>query len=114
MRYQPFLISFFLVFFISFAISASGQNVTIKGTAKGAEGKLIILKSYSDYFTMNEQYLAKSIIDSSGNFTISCYIPSATTVVVHIEYYSGEMYLEQNKTYTIEIKNLVFNAKLTK
>jgi len=114
MRYQPFLISFFLVFFISFAISASGQNVTIKGTAKGAEGKLIILKSYSDYFTMNEQYLAKSIIDSSGNFTISCYIPSATTVVVHIEYYSGEMYLEQNKTYTIEIKNLVFNAKFDK
>lgn len=116
MKFKIPVVFFFvlIIVFSSLYQTISGQNVTIKGTAKGAEGKTIILKYYSDYFTLNEQFLARSIIDSSGAFEIKCNIPSTLLAVVHIEYYSGEIYLEQNKTYKVEIKNLVFNEKLDK
>ena len=110
------IVSFAGLMFVFFVFSTiiQGQNVTIKGTAKGAEGKTIILKSYTDYFTLNEKFLAKGVIDSSGIFELKCNISSTVLAVVHIEYYSGEIFLEQNKSYTVEIKNLVFNDKLDK
>ena len=116
MKYRTLAVchSVLILMFLVFSTLIYGQNITIKGTAKGAEGKTIILKSYSDYFTLNEQFLAKSVIDSSGFFEIKCNIPSTVLAIVHIEYYSGEIYLEQNKSYNVEIKNLVFNDKLDK
>ena len=116
MKYRILQVSF-IVLSMVFCISAknvSGQGVSIKGSAKGAEGKTIILKYYTDYFTLNEELLTKSTIDSSGFFEIKCHIPSTVLAVIHIEYYSGEIYLEQNKSYQVEIKNLVFNDKLDK
>jgi thiol-disulfide isomerase/thioredoxin len=116
MKYRALIVSHavLIVVFFAFSTIIQGQNVTIKGTAKGAEGKTILLKSYSDYFTLNEQFLTRSVIDSTGKFEIKCSIPSTVLAVIHIEYYSGEIYLEQNKSYTVEIKNLVFNDKLDK
>ena len=116
MKYGILQVSLFLLG-IAFCISAqniSGQNVSIKGSAKGAEGKTILLKYYSDYFTLNEEFLSKSTVDSSGYFEIECQVPSTVLAVIHIEYYAGEIYLEQNKSYQVEIKNLVFNEKLDK
>ncbi|HOY32768.1 MAG TPA: TlpA disulfide reductase family protein [Bacteroidales bacterium] len=103
-----------LLFVLFNALMTDGQNVFIKGLAKGAEGKTIIVKSYSDYFTLSEQFTAKSVVDSSGFFEIKCSVPSTTLAVIHIDYYSGEMFLEQNKSYSIEIKNLVFNDRFDK
>jgi len=116
MKSRVHIVSFVVLafVFVVFSTIIQGQNVTVKGTAKGAEGKTIILKSYTDYFTLNEKTLAKGVIDTSGRFELKCYIPSTVLAVVHIEYYSGEMFLEQNKSYTVEIKNLVFNDKLDK
>lgn len=116
MKYRILWVSLFMLCII-FCISVqniSGQNVSIKGSAKGAEGKTILLKYYADYFTLNEEFLSKSTIDSSGNFEIKCQVPSTVLAVIHIEYYAGEIYLEPNKSYQIEIKNLVFNEKLDK
>ncbi len=108
-------------FAISFLIIAgllnnrtTAENVIIKGTAKGAEGKIIILKSYTDNLTFNEQFLGKATIDSSGNFEIRCNVYTTTLAIIHIEYYTGELYLEQNHNLNIEIKNLVFNDKFDK
>ncbi|HPB25264.1 MAG TPA: TlpA disulfide reductase family protein [Bacteroidales bacterium] len=116
MKYGILQVSLFLLG-IAFCISAqniSGQNVSIKGSAKGAEGKTILLKYYSDCFTLNEEFLSTSTVDSSGYFEIECQVPSTVLAVIHIEYYAGEIYLEQNKSYQVEIKNLVFNEKLDK
>ncbi|MCK9611766.1 MAG: TlpA family protein disulfide reductase [Bacteroidales bacterium] len=104
---------FFLILLIA-ASNAGAQNVTISGVAKGAEGKTILLKQYSDFFSMNEVPVAKNVIDSLGCFTIKGNINGTSMAVIHIEYYSGEIYLEPNKTYNVEIKNLVFNEKFDK
>jgi thiol-disulfide isomerase/thioredoxin len=92
--------------------STFAGNVNITGTAKGAEGKILLLKRYSDYLSQKEILLAKCSIDSSGRFSLMCNMPETGLVTVHIEYYTGEMYLEPNSSYNIEIRNLVFNDKL--
>jgi thiol-disulfide isomerase/thioredoxin len=99
---------------VVYSQNSSAGNVTIKGTAKGAEGKTISLKIFSDNLSQKEQLLVKGTIDSGGNFGLKCNLPSTGLAIIHIEYYMGEMYLEPNKSYTIEIRNLVFNDKLDK
>ncbi len=94
--------------------SASAGNITIKGIAKGAEGKYILLKRYADNLSQKELLLARVKIDSNGSFEIACDMPSTALAIVHIEYYVGEMYLEPNSFYNVDIKNLVFNDKLDK
>jgi thiol-disulfide isomerase/thioredoxin len=111
------LILTFLAFIVSGVIcfhAAYAGTVVIKGTAKGAEGKLISLKKFSDNLTQKEQLLAKSTIDSNGNFELKCELTSTGLAIIHIEYYMGEMYLEPNNNYTVEVRNLVFNDKLDK
>jgi thiol-disulfide isomerase/thioredoxin len=114
MKLRTLILSFLVVIMSGVVIirASFATNVTIKGTAKGAEGKNISLKRFSDNLTQKELLLAKSTIDSSGNFELKCELQSTGLAIVHIEYYMGEMYLEPNKSYTVEIKNLVFNEKL--
>ncbi len=114
MRYKSLKILFVFFICLTITVSVTCENVTIKGTAKGAEGKTITIKYYSDYFTLNETFLSKTTVDSAGTFELKCSIPSTVLAVFHIEYYSGEMYLEQNKSYNINIRNLVFNDTLDK
>jgi thiol-disulfide isomerase/thioredoxin len=116
MKLKTLLLSFLIVILSGLIpIGASfATNVTIKGTAKGAEGKNISLKRFSDNLTQKELLLAKSTIDSNGNFELNCNLPSTQLAIVHIEYYMGEVYLEPNHSYNVEIRSLVFNEKLDK
>lgn len=111
---KHFLVIFLIVTGILNIKVVFSQNIKIEGIAKGAEGKTILLKKYNDNLTQSELLLATSKIDSNGNFELKCNFYNTGLVIVHIEYYLGEMYLEPNHDYTVEIKNLVFNDKLDK
>jgi len=117
MKLKALINSIFIVVFLWVAIcfqTASAGNITIKGIAKGAEGKYILLKRYSDNLSQKEILLSRVKIDTNGNFEITCDMPSTALAIIHIEYYVGEMYLEPNSNYNVEIKNLGFNDKLDK
>ena len=112
MKFHSFLVYFMLLPLVLFFCNATGQTVLIKGTAKEARGKTITLKSYTDNFTFTEQLLAKTVIDSTGNFELTCKIPSTTLAIIHMEYYTGELYIEPNSNLALEIKDLIFNQKI--
>ncbi len=112
MKFHSFLVYFMLLSLGLFFSYAIGQTVIIKGTAKEACGKTISLKSYTDNLTFTEQLLTKTVIDSAGHFELICKISSTTLAIIHVEYYTGELYIEPNHNLTIEIKNLVFNQKI--
>ncbi len=112
MKFHSFLVYLRLFLLVLFFSNAIGQTVIIKGIAKEAGGKTITIKSYADNLTFTEQLLAKTVIDSAGNFELTCKIPSTTLAIIHIEYYTGELYIEPNQNLFIEIKNLIFNQKI--
>ena len=80
-----------------------GQNVTIKGEAKNAEGKTITLYAYADQLTFTEKKLVSALIDSAGKFTISLNTNETILAFVRIEYFSKEIYLVPGKEYKINI-----------
>ncbi|MEI6764333.1 MAG: TlpA disulfide reductase family protein [Bacteroidota bacterium] len=87
------------------------QNVTVKGIAKGGEGKVVRLKTYSDLISMREQLVATAVIDSNGLFELHAKISNTVIATLYIDYYAGELYLEPGKTLELKINNLVFNDK---
>ena len=109
-----FLRSLFFAFALAQVAGLQAQNVVVSGFAPGAEGKRISIKSYTDFFTGNEETLASGIIDSGGRFTLRCKVHETIPAVVHIEYYTGDLYLQPNRNYEVEVRNLVFNEKLDK
>jgi thiol-disulfide isomerase/thioredoxin len=98
-----------IAFLIISINSIIAQPVKITGEAKGCEGKKIILKTYADYISESEKNIGSTLIDSAGKFSFSCFVPETSLVFLQIEYYTGEMYVEPNKTYDIELRNIVFN-----
>lgn len=100
-----------IAFLIISINSIIAQPVKITGEAKGCEGKKIILKTYADYISETEKVIGSTLIDSTGKFSFSCFVPETSLVFLQIDYYTGEMYVEPNKSYTIELRNIVFNEQ---
>jgi len=80
------------------------QNVCIKGTATGAEGKIIKLSYSSDFLTNRELLLSGSTIDSSGNFILSAPMEHTNLVSLSIDFHNAGFFAEPGKTYEIAIQ----------
>ncbi len=87
----------------------TGQNVIIDGEAKGAEGKHIILTTYSDLITFTEKKLASAVIDSFGKFTLKTDIQNIILTSIKIDYYKTGLYIEPDKNYKIIITHVLSN-----
>ena len=66
-------IFFLFITFVPFILTA--QQTIISGTVPGAEGKTIELTTPGDFLTYREKFLAKTVVDFQGQFTISLTIP---------------------------------------
>lgn len=95
------LLSFFFSLFT--ILSIKGQNVTIKGQAKGAEGKIINLFIHSDQITFTEINLAKAVIDSSGKFSLNANISNVLLTYLKIDNFKTGLYIEPDKNYEVNI-----------
>lgn len=94
-------ILFFLSCFYIFS-----QKTTITGTANGANGKIIELIGFKDYFTLTEFVLASDTIDNNGNFQLSYHSKRVEFAKLKIDLYSCEIFLEKGTNYDITIQNL--------
>ena len=96
---QVFCITLFLII----GLTASSQNVTIKGTAPGAGGRFVTLTVTSDFLTETEQTLARASIDSTGSFTMTVPVDRTILGKVSIDFHTADFFIEPGKDYQIRI-----------
>lgn len=97
----------FLLAFLPFSLIA--QNVTITGTAPGAEGKSIQVITFSDLITFHEKVVAKSLIDTTGHFLLSFEIARTIYGSLAIDFHRVDLFIEPGKTYTINVGKIDYN-----
>jgi hypothetical protein len=102
----------FLILF-AFFISVAGfsQMTRITGTASGAEGKSIQLTSPADLITFVEQTLASSVIDSTGQFTLSTALQTPVFASLNIDFHRVDLYLEPGKSYLVKFAPMNYNLQ---
>ena len=119
MRIYFFIFYFFLSFFVF------SQVTTIEGNFKSAQGKWLRLYAVQDFITYSDTLLAKTKIDSSGNFLINIKVPKTKVYYAYFkvnDLRSNDLYIEEIKilyrfdslnfeildTYTSFLTSLVF------
>ena len=76
-------------------------NVTIRGESANAAGKRVEMLCYEDMLSMHERVLDEAIVDSTGAFTLGCYLTYPRLVVVQVECYSQSFYVEPGRRYEV-------------
>jgi thiol-disulfide isomerase/thioredoxin len=93
----PVILSSFLF------INLSAQNVTLKGVAKGAEGKTLDIYTYSDLLSYTLEKIASGKIDTSGNFNFSFKTDETIFTYVKVGFTRAPLYVEPGMTYNLKI-----------
>ncbi len=88
---------------------AVAQTVSISGRARGAEGKLLLVKTSADFISLREQELGRTTIDTAGRFSLQFSLRDTLYAWFEVEYYTGEMYLCPGAVHHVELTNLRFN-----
>lgn len=91
-----------LCYLLLLALFAQGQtNVEIYGTTANAVGKTFSLFGYGDMLTQTEQLLDETVVDSSGSFSLKCYINYPRLIFVQAENYSQAFFIEPGRRYEV-------------
>jgi thiol-disulfide isomerase/thioredoxin len=90
-------------FFISSSFFLCAQNVTIKGNATGAAGKMLCVYSWSDQLTYVLEKVASGKIDSSGKFEFTFKNDKTFFAYLKIDFNQAPIYIEPDKTYNLDI-----------
>jgi thiol-disulfide isomerase/thioredoxin len=85
------------------------QKTVIRGSAPGAELKKIEINTPSDLITFWEQTLASSMVDSTGNFSLSVDLQETCQVTISIDFHKAELFLEPGKSYDLRIEPMRYD-----
>ncbi len=97
--------SFFLLLLFALTSLINAQTeVTIKGKAAGAEGKVINLFACYDQLTYTLTKVATANIDSSGNFSFAVKTDTTFYAYLKIDFNQAPIYIVPGKTYELSIK----------
>ena len=91
----------FVFLFISGIVFS--QQITIKGTVMGGEGKEIVVYDCSDQITLTQTKMASGKIDTSGYFEVSFNADYTFYALLKVEYNQVPIYLEPAKVYNLSI-----------
>lgn len=95
---------FFILLIALTVLSESfAQKTVIRGIAPGAELKRIEIIAPADLITYWEQTLAGSVVDSTGNFSLSLDLKETLQVTISIDFHKAELFLEPGKSYDLRI-----------
>ncbi len=88
----------------SFSLLAFSQTIIIKGKAPKFRDKKAQLYEYTDYISeLKEPITDKKLIASEGTFEFSIKKTKATYIVLKIQKYKAEFYVQPNHNYTIHV-----------
>ncbi|MBN1197962.1 MAG: TlpA family protein disulfide reductase [Bacteroidales bacterium] len=112
MKYRPLFTIVSFIALLTIGSSGIAQQVTLTGSAVGAEGKTIRLISWSDLITFTESRIAETTIDTIGNFTLSFPLPSISLITLAIDLHRSSFYMEPGKTYRIRLVPINYTDNL--
>ncbi len=78
-------------------------NVTVTGSAVGAEGKTIGLYGYDDMLSRSEVLFEEAVVGADGHFVLHCYANYPRMVYLQAENYSQAFYVEPGRNYQVYI-----------
>ena len=99
MKLIPLL--FVSIFFIVSNIAAS--NTIIKGNAKSFKGKEIVVYTYSDYITKNQEKIGFTTITANGAFNFEFEDKSIKKVIIKVEDKTTWFFTQPGKIYNINL-----------
>ena len=91
------------VFVLLAQLLAAQTNVHITGTAANAAGKTVELYCYDDMLSCREVLLDGVQVDSTGHFSLGCYVNYPRLVFMQVEHYSQSFYVEAGHRYEVYI-----------
>jgi thiol-disulfide isomerase/thioredoxin len=97
---------FLLAVALLLSVSSFAQNCTIRGQAKGYEGRKLAVVALADEFSEKRLMLAQCDVSDSGTFSIF-FDPQVTRrVYLHIQRVEAPIYVEPGKQYEVEFPAL--------
>jgi len=99
----------FLIFILLVPFASQSQQVKITGTAPGAEGKRIEVITYSDLITFQEKTIAGSLVDSTGNFTLTFNLEQTVYANLSIDFHRVDLFIQPSRSYNINIAPMNYN-----
>ncbi len=78
-------------------------NITIRGTADNAVGKVVMLGGYSDKISHRELIFDKTVIGDDRQFELRCFARYPMLVFLQVEHYSQSFYVVPGGDYRVEI-----------
>ncbi len=92
-----------LVCFVSWHCVVAQTNITIRGTAENAVGKVVMLGGYSDKISHREVIYDKMEIGDDRHFELRCFARYPMLVFLQIEHYSQSFYVVPGGDYKVTI-----------
>jgi peroxiredoxin len=99
----------FLIFILLLPFVSLSQPVRITGTAPGAEGKRIEVIKFEDLITFQEKTIASSLVDSTGNFSLTFNLDQTIYANLSIDFHRVDFYIQPSKAYNINIAPMNYN-----
>ena len=94
---------FSVVFYVLSCLSANAADVIIKGNNPDYAGETISIFAYNNQITSTENELAKTKVDSSGNFEWHFSISQTRYVFIHAGIYFVFLYAQPGMVYTVKL-----------
>jgi peroxiredoxin len=91
----------FLGFILTSNLIVRPDITQISGRLPGAEGYEIRLLGYSDLITYTVVVIARTVVDTTGNFYLETDLRETTTAILDLDYYTANLVLEPGKIYAI-------------
>jgi len=110
---STFLKSFFsIITFVFLVITGYTQQVTVTGSAPGAEGRTIRLITWGDLITFTEKKVAEAEIDIMGDFEMTFDLPATSYISVAIDLHRSELYMQPGMTYKMKLAPINYTDNL--
>lgn len=111
MRRSGIVVLFFLVLQMGFAqereiqinlpkkvVKGGDTLMSIYGTAKGAEGKSIVLSTPGDLITFVDKTLATAKVEPDGTFTLPFHTDQTRVAILSINFHKAEIFIEPGQS----------------
>ena len=103
---QSYKILFSFIFLFILISGIAAQQVTVSGSASGAEGKTLKFVTWADMITFTEELVAQTTIDSLGKFSVSFELPSTSYIALAIDLHRAGLYMQPGMVYQIKIAQI--------
>ena len=112
MKRQSLLPIIPIITLVCLFFSSYSQQVSLTGSAVGAEGKTIRLITWGDLITFTEEKVAEAVIDTMGNFAMTFNLAATSYISVAIDLHRSDLFMQPGLTYRMKLAPINYTDNL--